>query len=64
MQYNCEVFVLDDKFEMFVEKSFEDEINVDVWKVLWINQEGRIKINNGYLELFFILNFMFNIQNL
>lgn len=34
MQYNCEVFVLDDKFEMLVEKSPEDETNADVWKVL------------------------------
>lgn len=64
MQYNCEVYVLDDKFEMLVEKSPEDETNADVWKVPWTNQEGRIKINNGYPELFSTLNIRFKIQNI
>lgn len=43
-----------------MENSPEDETNADVWQVPWTNQEGRIKINNGYRELIFILN----IQNL
>lgn len=64
MQYNCEVYVLDDKFEMLVEKSPEDETNADVWQVPRTNQEGRIIINNGYPELFSNLNIMFKIQNL